>query len=71
MNKRLDSKDVGGEKREKCGLNDHRRVKHPSSSFKKCELQQETRAVGGSSSLNVNKAAGHKERWREEMRVYS
>ena len=36
-------------------------------SIPKIELQQETRPVEASVSLNVTQAAVHKDRWREEI----
>ena len=65
MNERLDSKDVDVA----CGLNDQRRVKHEAETFgRNVSLKQETRPVGAT-SLNVNKAAAHKERWREDIYI--
>ena len=59
--KGLDSKDVDVE----CGLNDHRRVKHEMKHPK--NMKQATRPVEDPTSLNVNKADVHKERWREDI----
>ena len=48
-----------------CELNDH--LTHETGSIQEKELQQENRAVGGSSSLNVTQAAGQK---GEMERIY-
>ena len=53
---------------EKTELNDH--LTHETGSIQEKELQQENRAVGGSSSLNVTQPAGQKERWREYISGY-
>ena len=48
------------ERRRKGGRDRH-------EAFKKDELQQEIRAVEDHTSLNVTQAAGHEERWREQI----